>query len=82
MKISNQSEASTQISTRQRQRLSRDVHFCKRPSRRNQRLSVTDLMALGKLRLEGNQNEGHSHPRQERWTQAPFYLEGLHAPAI
>jgi hypothetical protein len=56
--------------------LSRDIHFCKRLCRRNQRLSVTDLMALGKLRLDGNQNEGHDPSRQAgAMDSSPVYLE-------
>lgn len=46
------------------QRFSQKVHFGKRLSRQNQRVSVTDLMALGKLHLDGNQDEGHELPRQ------------------
>jgi hypothetical protein len=43
---------------------SRNVHSCKRLSRRNQQFSVTDFITLGKLHLDGKQDEGQNHPRQ------------------
>lgn len=63
-KLSDLSEAMMHSSTREQLAFPRKIHFRKRSSRRDQRLSVTDLMALGKLRPAGNQDEGHDTPEQ------------------
>jgi hypothetical protein len=69
------------------QRLSREIHFRKRLSRRNQRCSVTDPIALGKLHLDGNQDKRRDLSRQagaidssppftsKVYTHLPFVLE-------
>lgn len=61
------------------QHFSRRIHFRKRSFRRDQRLSVTDLMAFGKLRPTGNQDEGHDDTKQAGATsQSSYYRHLIH----